>query len=112
MRARLLALVIGGALAVSAGARLAQAEDTNESPSTEAAEKGAEVFESHGCGYCHENGGRAAGKGPQLMGTSRTDDFIMFRIVAGKEGRMPAFGGSLSGEQLTDLLAYIRSLKG
>jgi mono/diheme cytochrome c family protein len=45
------------------------------------------------------------------MGTSRDDAFIAFRITNGKVGRMPAFGSSLTGEQILDLIAYIRSLK-
>ena len=28
------------------------------------------------CGWCHSEGGRAAGKGPQLMDSKRDDDFI------------------------------------
>ena len=46
------------------------------------------------CGWCHSDGGRAPGKGPQLMDTARSDDFIRFRIQHGKEGAMPAFGKS------------------
>ena len=38
------------------------------------------------CGWCHSDGGRAAGKGPQLMNTKRSDDFIRNRIKNGKEG--------------------------
>ena len=32
------------------------------------------------CGWCHSDGGRAAGKGPQLMDTKRDDDFIRFAV--------------------------------
>ena len=42
----------------------------------------------------------------------RSDSFIKFRIMNGKEGLMPAFGGTLTdADQLADLIAYIRSLK-
>jgi mono/diheme cytochrome c family protein len=106
---RLLLVGVGGALALMAGSSLADTGDSGAQ--ADAAKQGAEVFSSHGCGYCHENGGRSAGKGPQLMGTSRDDSFILFRVVNGKEGRMPAFGGSITSEQLADIIAYIRSLK-
>ena len=49
------------------------------------------------CGFCHSDGGRAAGRGPQLMNTQRSDDFIRNRIKMGKEGAMPAFGALAAG---------------
>jgi mono/diheme cytochrome c family protein len=100
---RWLLIGVGSTLALTAGPCLADTGD--------AAEQGAEVFASHGCGFCHENGGRSAGKGPQLMGTARDDSFITFRIKHGKEALMPAFGSSLTDAQITDVIAYIRSLK-
>ena len=63
------------------------------------------------CGWCHEEGGRAAGKGPKLAGTTRSDEFILNRIRNGKPGAMPAFGGSFSEGQIVAILAYIRTLE-
>ena len=63
------------------------------------------------CGFCHSDGGRAAGKGPQLMDTKRDDDFIRNRIKNGKEGAMPAFGTTFSDAQIDDIIKYIRALK-
>jgi len=63
------------------------------------------------CGWCHNDGGRVAGKGPQLMGTQRPDDFIRFRIKHGKEGAMPAFGSVLSDADIDRIITYIRALK-
>jgi|SRR5690242_10827738 mono/diheme cytochrome c family protein len=63
------------------------------------------------CGWCHSDGGRAAGKGPQLMNSQRDDDFIRNRIKNGKPGAMPAFGTTFSDEQIDEILRYIRSLK-
>ncbi len=63
------------------------------------------------CGFCHEDGGRHAGKGPQLMNTERSDDFIRKRIREGKRGRMPAFGRMFSDEDIDEIIAYIRALK-
>jgi mono/diheme cytochrome c family protein len=56
-------------------------------------------------------GGRAAGKGPQLMDTQRSDDFIRNRIKNGKEGAMPAFGAAFTDAQIEDIIKYIRELK-
>jgi mono/diheme cytochrome c family protein len=74
-------------------------------------ERGQQVFASNGCGWCHEGSGRKPGKGPQLMDSKRTDEFLAERIMNGKQGRMPAFGGNFDEQQLKDLLAFIRSLK-
>jgi mono/diheme cytochrome c family protein len=63
------------------------------------------------CGWCHSDGGRAAGRGPQLMNTTRSDDFIRYRIQHGKEGAMPAFGSMFSDTDLDAIIRYIRSLK-
>ncbi len=62
------------------------------------------------CGFCHQDGGRTAGRGPKLAGTTRSDDFIIARIRDGKPGSMPAFGGALSEGQIIAILAYIRAL--
>ena len=63
------------------------------------------------CGWCHSDGGRIAGKGPQLMDSPRSDDYIRNRIKAGKVGAMPAFGETFSDAQVDDIVKYIRSLK-
>jgi mono/diheme cytochrome c family protein len=63
------------------------------------------------CGFCHGDGGRAAGKGPQLMNTTRTDEFLRDRIKNGKEGAMPAFGKTFSDSDIDQVIAYIRDLK-
>lgn len=63
------------------------------------------------CGWCHSDGGREAGKGPQLMNTTRDDDFIRNRIKNGKPGSMPAFGSTFSDAQIDQIIKYIRSLK-
>jgi mono/diheme cytochrome c family protein len=62
------------------------------------------------CGFCHSKGGREAGKGPQLAGSERNDEYIINRIKHGTPGKMPAFGGAFTDEQIQQILAYIRSL--
>lgn len=73
-------------------------------------EEAAGLFAST-CGFCHENGGRVAGKGPKLAGTTRSDAFIINRIKRGKEGAMPAFQGALTDSDIKSIVHYIRSLK-
>jgi mono/diheme cytochrome c family protein len=63
------------------------------------------------CGWCHADGGREPGKGPQLMNTKRSDDYIRTRIKIGKEGAMPAFGKMFSDADLDAIVKYIRDLK-
>jgi mono/diheme cytochrome c family protein len=63
------------------------------------------------CGFCHSDGGRAAGRGPQLMDSTRDDDFLRNRIKSGKNGAMPAFGASFSDAQVNEIIKYIRALK-
>jgi mono/diheme cytochrome c family protein len=63
------------------------------------------------CGWCHSDGGRSPGKGPQLMNTQRSDDFIRTRIKLGKEGAMPAFSSSFNDADIDAIIRYIRNLK-
>jgi mono/diheme cytochrome c family protein len=63
------------------------------------------------CGWCHSDGGRVAGKGPQLKNSSRSDDYLRNRIKTGKEGAMPAYGSAFSDGQIDAIIKYIRSLK-
>jgi mono/diheme cytochrome c family protein len=63
------------------------------------------------CGFCHSDGGRAAGRGPQLMNSPRSDDFIRDRIKTGKQGAMPAFGESFTDAQIDEIIKHIRALK-
>jgi len=63
------------------------------------------------CGWCHSDAGRSAGKGPQLMNTTRSDDYLRNRIKNGKEGHMPAFATMFSDADIDQIIAYIRALK-
>jgi len=70
---------------------------------------GRKMFISN-CGFCHQEGGRHAGRGPKLSKTERSDEFIIERIKKGKTGSMPAFQGVFNDVQIGALLAYIRGL--
>jgi mono/diheme cytochrome c family protein len=92
-----------------------QAAQTKTADQSEPAAKPSD-FSAHGafsniCGFCHEDGGRRAGKGPQLMGTDKTDEQIFERIKFGKPGRMAAFGGVFTDDQIKQIVVYIRNLK-
>jgi len=73
--------------------------------------EGKSLFISYGCGWCHEGGGRKAGRCPQLMNSPRDDAFIISRIVGGSPGRMPAFGEQFKDTDIEAILAYIHDLK-
>ena len=62
------------------------------------------------CGWCHQGGGRVAGRGPKLAGTDKSDDFIIRQIKQGKPPGMPAFGKSFNDDQIRAIVAYIRAL--
>jgi mono/diheme cytochrome c family protein len=62
------------------------------------------------CGFCHQDGGRHAGRGPKLSKSERSDEFIIERIKKGKTGAMPAYGSVFSDGQIIAILAYIRGL--
>jgi mono/diheme cytochrome c family protein len=106
-----LVIAVGAALAVGVGIAPPAWADTDSASAPDAAKRGEQLFVSTGCGFCHEGGGRTAGKGPKLAASERTDSFIVFRIKHGKEGAMPAWNKVFNDAQIADLLAYIRSLK-
>jgi mono/diheme cytochrome c family protein len=108
-------LLAAGLCGYALGVRVARAAET-AAPAAAAdavaqVSHGKSLFVSYGCGWCHEDGGRKAGKCPQLMNTQRDDNVILTRIDTGSEGKMPAFGTTLTGPDLQALLTYIHSLK-
>jgi len=63
------------------------------------------------CGFCHEDYGRHAGKGPQLMDNPNTDEFLFNRIKNGKPGRMAAWRSVFTDDQIHLMVKFIRNLK-
>ena len=63
------------------------------------------------CGFCHADYGRHASKGPQLMNSERTDEFLFNRIKVGMPGRMAAFGSAFNDDQIKQIVKFIRNLK-
>ena len=103
---RLLAL----GLLVAATIVSAPARSGSQSAPADPSASGEQLFAT-ACGFCHQAGGRAAGRGPKLSGTDRPDDYLLNRIRVGKEGAMPAYGRAFTDAQLRALVAYIRGLK-
>jgi mono/diheme cytochrome c family protein len=102
-----------GVFSAALGPALVWAAEQAPAPSQDADQvaHGKVLFISNGCGWCHEGGGRKAGKCPQLMNSSRDDDFMISRIVGGSPGKMPAFGQQFTDTDIRAILAYIRSLQ-
>jgi mono/diheme cytochrome c family protein len=63
------------------------------------------------CSFCHQDYGRKAGKGPQLMDSPKTDQELFDRIKHGKPGRMAAFGAQFSDDQIRQIVEFIRELE-
>jgi mono/diheme cytochrome c family protein len=106
MRSVLAAAAIGGVLSAAA---LAQGPPSSTPSASSGDIDGGTMFATS-CGWCHQQGGRAAGRGPKLAGIRKDDAFIINRIKHGKPGAMPAFGRAFSDGQIIAILAYIRSL--
>jgi mono/diheme cytochrome c family protein len=99
-------IVAAAFLAFPPGA-IAQQQQTPEASSGDI---DGETMFATSCGFCHEDGGRAEGKGPKLSNSTRSDAYIIDRIKKGKAGAMPAFGRVFSEGQIMAILAYIRGL--
>jgi mono/diheme cytochrome c family protein len=101
------------AIVLTLAAAVAHGQDRSPAPAAKPGADpriGEQIF-TNLCGFCHQDGGRVAGRGPKLAGTDRPDEYIVNRILTGKEGAMPAYGRAFSDAQLRSLVAYIRGLK-
>ena len=88
------------------------ASSANPLPQAEASPddiEGGKMFATT-CGFCHQDGGRHAGRGPKLSKSERSDEYIIERIKKGKTGSMPAYGSVFTDGQIIAILAYIRGL--
>jgi mono/diheme cytochrome c family protein len=96
--------------AVAKDATSVQSANPQATPEASASDINGEQMFATTCGYCHQDGGRAAGRGPKLSKSERSDEYIVERIKKGKPGAMPAFGSTFSDGQIIAILAYIRGL--
>jgi cytochrome c oxidase cbb3-type subunit 3 len=76
--------------------------------------EGKRLFDSYNCSGCHAHGGGAIG--PALMddrwiyGAAPAN--IFQTIVEGRPNGMPSFRGKIPDVQVTELVAYVRSMAG
>jgi len=95
----------------------AEAAEVGEPPAAEPASPagpagdpaaGKELFAANGCGSCHTlaDAGASGTIGPVLDETKPSFDLVVERVTNGK-APMPAFAGTLSGEQIADVAAYV-----
>lgn len=104
-------LVVGVVLSLPVAVYAQQSQPLDQDQSASESDiEGGQMFATS-CGFCHQSGGRAAGRGPKLAGTSRDNDFLAERIRKGKPGAMPAFGRAFSESQIMAIVAYIRALE-
>ena len=78
------------------------------------AEGGEEVFrngaDGQACVDCHGENGRGDGVGPDLAQRfSQKTDWQLLNTILDGSGAMPAWGTMLSDEELTDLMAFLRT---
>jgi mono/diheme cytochrome c family protein len=101
--------ICSASLIVALGTVRASAEQAM--PPSEQSTLDVKVLFASNCGFCHSDGGRVAGRGPQLMDTKQDDEFLRERITIGKEGAMPAFGEMFSETDIAAIIKYIHDLK-
>ncbi len=77
------------------------------------AQKGAQLFHDKACIYCHKIGDSGGIHGPDLtdVGNRLNSDQLTLKIVNGGK-IMPAFGGTLSKEELNELVTFLQTRKG
>lgn len=82
------------------------------SPKSDHEKAGALLFRDKGCTYCHGVGGVGTKKAPSLTGLYKdkvwTPEKITNQILNGGQ-KMPPFSDSVSDDEVTDLIAYLRA---
>ncbi len=89
-----------------------QLSDSEVNAPTQEALHGYQLFYDKGCQYCHQVEGKGGIRGPNLtkVGERLTPEEMTIRIVNGGHN-MPAFGGSLSHDELNAIVAFLQSRK-
>ncbi len=79
-------------------------------PLAEPASRGLELFNARGCHYCHNIAGSGGHRGPALdrVGDRLTAASMAERIAVGGYN-MPAYGSTLTAQQIEDLVAFLRT---
>ena len=70
--------------------------------------QGAQLFHEKGCQYCHAFAGQGGAHGPSLteVGDRLTTEAITISILNGRRN-MPAYGNTLTPEELNALVAFL-----
>lgn len=73
-------------------------------------ERGAQLFHSEGCQFCHAFAGQGGQRGPSLTnaGDRLSREQITTSILNGRRN-MPAYGNTLTPDQLEALVAFLQS---
>jgi mono/diheme cytochrome c family protein len=71
---------------------------------------GATVYADN-CASCHAADGTGGGAYPNLVEEAPSQDEVIDYVING-EGEMPAFGDSLSDQDVADVTTYVLSLAG
>jgi ubiquinol-cytochrome c reductase cytochrome b subunit len=74
---------------------------------------GAVVFQNMQCRNCHSVGGAGGMRGPDLdaVATRLTEAQLVRQVVQGG-GNMPAYGNTLSADETTALVDFLKTLRG
>jgi ubiquinol-cytochrome c reductase cytochrome b subunit len=74
--------------------------------------QGVTVFQTKGCHSCHQINGSGGLKGPELtyVADRLTPADITIRIIAGRRD-MPAFGGNITTDELTQVVDFLSTRK-
>ena len=69
--------------------------------------RGARLFSTKGCLYCHLIDGHGGHRGPELSAVGRrlTPGELRIRIVNG-DGNMPAYGDVISEQDLASIITF------
>ena len=80
------------------------------SAASKPADRGAELFRTHGCAHCHGENGVGGGRGPdlQLVRKRLSGTAIAQQIHDGGKG-MPAYGDQLTDPEVDDLVAFLKA---
>ena len=77
---------------------------------SDAKDRGAELFATKGCEFCHGKSGIGGGRGPdlQLVRQRKTAAEMTKQIHDGGKG-MPPFGEQLTAPEIEDLVTFLRA---
>lgn len=74
---------------------------------------GAQIFATN-CAACHGadlSGGIGLPLGPGSNAASQSDEYLIHTITFGRGSRMPSFQSTLTQDQISDVVSYIREVQ-